>query len=40
MDVYDACLFVTENIAETRSVAQIVTCKFTHVNWSTSNATV
>lgn len=27
-------------IAETRSVAQNVTCKFTHVNWSTSIATV
>jgi len=27
-------------IAEIRSVTQNVACKFTHVNWSTSNATV
>lgn len=27
-------------ITEVRSVGQNVTCKFTHVNWSTSNATV
>lgn len=27
-------------IAKARNVAQNVTCKFTHVNWSTSNAAV